>query len=53
MLRMLKHFKYIHNMSNVLLYYRLHEQQTTHNGCSEGHDYWNKRRLELINNIIN
>jgi mannosyltransferase OCH1-like enzyme len=52
MLRMLKKFNYIHNMPDVLLYYRLHEQQTTHNGCSEGRDYWYKKRTELIQDII-
>lgn len=52
MLRILKKFNYIHNMPDVLLYYRLHEQQTTHNGCSEGREYWHKKRTEIINNII-
>lgn len=52
MLRVLKKYEYIHNMDYVLLYYRLHEEQTTHNGCSEGHDYWYKKRTDLINNII-
>lgn len=52
MLRILKKYKYIHNMEDILLYYRLHEEQTTHNGCTEGHQYWYKKRSELINNII-
>jgi hypothetical protein len=52
MLRVLKHYKYIHNMDDVLLYYRLHDQQTTHNGCSEGREYWHEKRCELIKNII-
>lgn len=53
MLRLLKKYKYIHNMEDVLLYYRLHEEQTTHNGCTEGHEYWHKKRVELIDKIIN
>jgi hypothetical protein len=52
MLRILKNFKYIHNMEDALLYYRLHEEQVTYNGCTEGRDYWYKKRLELIENII-
>jgi GT2 family glycosyltransferase len=53
MLRFLKHYKYIHNMSDSLLYYRLHEQQITHNGFSEGREYWHSKRIELIKNLIN
>jgi glycosyltransferase involved in cell wall biosynthesis len=53
MLRLLKHYKYIHNMKDILLHYRLHDKQTTHNGCTEGRDYWHSKRTELINNIIN
>jgi mannosyltransferase OCH1-like enzyme len=53
MLRMLKKYGYIHNMSNVLLYYRLHENQITHNGCSEGRGHWHKIRTDLINKTIN
>jgi GT2 family glycosyltransferase len=52
MLRFLKHYKYIHNMSDFLLYYRLHEQQVTHNGFSEGREYWHSKRIELINNLM-
>lgn len=53
MLRILKKYKYIHNMDDILLYYRLHENQTTYNGCTEGREYWYDKRMELINNIIN
>lgn len=52
MLRILKQYKYIHNMNDTLLHYRLHENQTTHNGCTEGREYWHTKRMELINNII-
>ena len=40
-------------MDEILLHYRLHENQTTHNGCTEGREYWHAKRTELINNIIN
>lgn len=52
MLRILKKFSYIHNMSDVLILYRLHEQQTTHNGCTEGRKYWHEKRCEMIEHII-
>jgi hypothetical protein len=52
MLRILKQYKYIHNMNDTLLHYRLHENQTTHNGCTEGHQYWYIKRMELIKNLI-
>jgi hypothetical protein len=52
MLRFLKCYNYIHNMSDVLLHYRLHNEQVTHNGCTEGREYWHKKRCDLINNII-
>lgn len=53
MLRILKKYEYIHNMSDILLYYRLHEEQVTHNGCTEGREHWYKVRTELINKLIN
>ena len=53
MLRILKKYKYIHNMEDILLYYRLHDEQVTHNGCTEGREHWHSKRLELINKIIN
>jgi GT2 family glycosyltransferase len=53
MLRILKKYKYIHNMEDILLYYRLHNEQVTHNGCTEGYNYWHKKRIELIDTIIN
>jgi len=52
MLRFLKHYGYIHNMKDVLLQYRLHEHQVTHNGCSEGREYWTKIRNQLIQQLI-
>jgi GT2 family glycosyltransferase len=53
MLRVLKYYNYIYNMDDILLYYRLHDKQVTHNGCTEGREFWHNKRLELINNIIN
>jgi GT2 family glycosyltransferase len=53
MLRVLKKYNYIHNMDDILLYYRLHEQQTTHDGCIEGREFWHNKRLKLNNSIIN
>ena len=51
-LRMLKKYGYIHNMSEVLLNYRLHEGQLTHQGGKEGSQYWTTSRNEMIQNII-
>jgi GT2 family glycosyltransferase len=51
-LRFLKKYGYIHNMSEVLLKYRLHDEQVTHQGGKEGRPYWSNLRNELIQNII-
>ena len=51
-LRMLKTHGYLHNLSDSLLYYRLHETQVTHQGGKEGPSYWNKIRVNLINDLI-
>jgi mannosyltransferase OCH1-like enzyme len=51
-IRLLKHFKFLYNFSDVLLYYRSHENQVTHNGGSEGRTYWNKIRNDLIHRLI-
>ena len=52
-LRMLKTHGYIHNMTEVLLNYRLHEEQVTHKGGKEGREYWKKIRTDLIQQMIN
>lgn len=52
-LRLLKHYKYIHNFKEPNLYYRIHDNQVTNNGGTEGRDYWNKIRQELVENLIN
>jgi len=51
-LRMLKTHGYIHNMSEILLNYRLHNEQVTHNGGKEGSGYWNKIRNDIIDRLI-
>jgi hypothetical protein len=52
MLRMLKKYEYIHNMSEPLLYYRLHDEQVTYK-CRyvEGNDYWHQKRMKLIKEL--
>jgi len=52
-LRLLKQFKYIYNFKEPNLYYRIHDKQVTNNGGTEGRDYWNKVRVELVENLIN
>lgn len=50
--RMLKTFGIIHNMPDQLLYYRLHDEQVTHNGGEGGSAKWQQFRNELIDKII-
>lgn len=52
-LRMLKMHGYIHNLNESLLYYRLHDNQVTHQGGIEGPTHWHKIRTELIQKLIN
>ena len=52
-LRMLKIHGYLHNLSEPLLYYRLHENQVTHNGGEGGLEYWHNFRLKIIDELIN
>ena len=51
-LRMLKTHGYIHNMSEILLNYRLHNEQVTYNGGKEGSAYWAKIRNDIIDRLI-
>jgi hypothetical protein len=51
-LRMLKKYGYIHNLEEPLLKYRLHEEQVTHNGGTEGRTHWHEIRLKLIQELI-
>lgn len=51
-LRVLKKYKKVNNMDDVLLYYRIHDEQLTHNGGKKGREYWNEYRKNLISKII-
>ena len=39
-------------MNEILLNYRLHDDQVTHGGGKEGRPYWNDLRNTMIQNII-
>ena len=52
-LRTIKKYGYLHNLDEPLLYYRLHDKQVTHNGGTEGRNYWTEIRNNLINSLIN
>ena len=51
--RMLKKHGMIYNTTDVLLYYRIHEDQVTHEGGIGGTDKWNKIRNDMIDELIN
>ena len=51
--RMLKKHGMIYNTTDVLLYYRIHEDQVTHEGGIGGTDKWNKVRDDMIDELIN
>ena len=51
-LRMLKTHGSIHNLNEVLLYYRLHDEQVTYNGGKEGTSYWNGIRNAIIARLM-
>jgi len=51
-LRMLKKFGYVYNTEDVLLKYRLHENQITHKGGKEGPEYWGTIRKDIIKNLL-
>ena len=52
-LRMLKTHGFIYNSPDVLLNYRLHDKQVTHNGGEGGRDKWNDIRTKIIDRMIN
>ena len=52
-LRLLKQYKFIYNFNEPLLYYRIHDNQVTNNGGTEGRNYWNNIRVQMIENLIN
>ena len=51
-LRLLKKYEYIHNMDEILVNYRIHDGQVTHQGGKEGRPYWTNLRNTMIENII-
>lgn len=51
-LRVLKKYGKIYNIQDILLYYRLHENQLTYNGGKEGSVHWTKKRNQLIEEIL-
>ena len=51
-LRIMKRFGAIHNLSEILLYYRIHDGQVTYNGKSST-PYWREKRENYINSLIN
>jgi glycosyltransferase involved in cell wall biosynthesis len=51
-LKILKKYGIIHNISDVLLYYRIHSEQITYNGSSSTPE-WNTRKNKFIENMIN
>jgi len=50
-LRLLKKYGVLHNLSEVLLYYRIHDGQLTYNGKSST-PYWKERRERFIEDLI-
>jgi hypothetical protein len=52
-LRVLKKYKRVYNLQEVLLDYRLHEDQLTYNGGKLGSVYWTEIRNKMIDRILN
>ena len=51
-LKLLQKYKIIYNMPEILLLYRLHPEQLTHNGGIGGPKKWHDIRNKLIQDII-
>ena len=51
-LRMLKTHGYIYNSPEIVLNYRLHDKQVTHNGGEGGRDKWHNIRMGIIKNLL-
>ena len=51
-LRMLKKFDVIYNLPDILVNYRIHDEQITFNGGTEGRQYWHEKRESIINNLL-
>lgn len=52
-LRVLKKYNYIHNFQEVLLNYRMHDNQITKNHGKKGKQHWHDYRNKLIESLIN
>ena len=52
MLRMLKKYGKIHNLPDILLRYRLHPGQVTHNGGKGGKAHWDNVRNQIISKLF-
>lgn len=52
-LRMLKTHGYIYNFPEILLNYRIHEEQVTFNGGKGGSEKWNNIRNKMIDDMVN
>ncbi len=52
-LRMLKTHGYIYNFPEILLNYRIHEDQVTFNGGKGGSEKWNNIRNKMIDDMVN
>ena len=51
-LRILRKYEKIYNVPEVLLNYRIHDKQITHKGGSEGPNYWNEKRNEIVMKLV-
>ena len=51
-LRMLKKYGYIYNFPEVLVKYRIHENQVTFKGGKSGTSFWNNIRKKIIDDFI-
>lgn len=51
-LRLMKRFGAIYNLSEILLYYRIHDGQVTYNGASST-PFWREKRVKYIEDLIN
>lgn len=51
-LRIMKMYGAIHNLSEILLYYRIHDGQVTYNGASST-PFWREKRVKYIEDLIN
>ena len=50
-LRILKKYKKIYNIPEVLLNYRIHDKQLTYNGGEKGGKYWHDMRMGILSKL--